>query len=124
MAAGPHDHHLARSLLKVMQDPFNGVAGFYKDLIRDKGALGKVAGHSCTKRLDLIPNALKNLIPVASLHFLPTISTMESLHDHQDIGRQIFEHVEDGYFRSIAIRYSDRMPKSEIGVLRVIRGMK
>jgi len=72
--------------MKVVQDPFHGVAGFYKDLIRDKGALGNVARHFGTYRLDPIPDALKDLIPVASLHFLPTIPTVESLHDHQDMG--------------------------------------
>jgi hypothetical protein len=107
-----------------MQDPFHRVAGFDKDFIRNEWALGNVARHFSTKRLDPLSNALEDLLPVPLLEFFPSIPAMERLHDHQDIGRQIFEHVKDGYFRSIAIRYSDGVSKGVIGILREIRGIK
>jgi hypothetical protein len=100
------------------------VAGFNKDFISNEWALGKVARHFGTKRLDSIPDTLEDFFLVASLHLLPMIPAVEGVHDQQDIGRQIFEHLKDGYFRSITTGYSDGMPKGVIGILREIRGIK
>jgi hypothetical protein len=111
-------------MVNMVQDPFHGMTSLHNDFISNERALRNVARHFSTKRLDPLSNALEDLLPVPLLEFFPSIPAIERLHDHQDIGRQIFEHVKDGYFRSIAIRYSDGVSKGVIGILREIRGIK